>query len=303
MDLWPSAWTYAISCRWACWYQAPSLTCSACPTRRTSTRCPTSSSYRLFFRRTNRRWRRRRWSKPDDFDFIMESCYFHLSFWNKISFVSDYFSRTFIVEREAYFFCSSVFKRERLIAPSTFLVFWIALNRYVRCLKMNPYFVLDHRRLQVSLNRPDGPASSRPWEIGLARANEVGLLFGFNNQRSLTERRCYGTGLLFGIWNSHTSVGNILGSLIAGHYVEDDWGMSFILPGAIIGVMGFVIFLFLVTDPRSVGCSPPDHHGRPEVSAVIYWCSMFISISISFKDAFTILYLVITRRIYIVEVQ
>jgi len=71
-------------------------------------------------------------------------------------------------------------------------------------------------------------------------------------------------GLLFGIWNSHTSVGNILGSLIAGHYVEDDWGMSFILPGAIIGVMGFVIFLFLVTDPRSVGCSPPDHHGRPE---------------------------------------
>lgn len=72
-------------------------------------------------------------------------------------------------------------------------------------------------------------------------------------------------GLIFGIWNSHTSVGNILGSLIAGHYVENDWGMSFILPGAIIGIMGFVIFLFLVPDPRSVGCSPPDHHGtRPE---------------------------------------
>jgi len=68
-------------------------------------------------------------------------------------------------------------------------------------------------------------------------------------------------GLIFGIWNSHTSVGNILGSLIAGHYVEDDWGRSFIIPGAIIGFMGFIIFLFLVTDPRSVGCAPPDHHG------------------------------------------
>ncbi|XP_057374542.1 glucose-6-phosphate exchanger SLC37A2-like [Daphnia carinata] len=68
-------------------------------------------------------------------------------------------------------------------------------------------------------------------------------------------------GLIFGIWNSHTSVGNILGSLIAGHFVESNWGMSFIIPGAIIGFMGFIIFLFLVTDPRSVGCNPPDHHG------------------------------------------
>jgi OPA family glycerol-3-phosphate transporter-like MFS transporter 1/2 len=69
-------------------------------------------------------------------------------------------------------------------------------------------------------------------------------------------------GLIFGIWNSHTSVGNILGSLIAGHFVESNWGMSFIIPGAIIGFMGFIIFLFLVTDPRSVGCHPPDHHGN-----------------------------------------
>ena len=69
------------------------------------------------------------------------------------------------------------------------------------------------------------------------------------------------TGLIFGIWNSHTSVGNILGSITAGRYVETDWAMSFVLPGVVIAVMGVVIFLFLVTDPRAVGCPPPDHHG------------------------------------------
>ena len=42
-------------------------------------------------------------------------------------------------------------------------------------------------------------------------------------------------GLIFGIWNAHTSVGNILGSLIAGFFVEKDWALSFVVPGAIIG--------------------------------------------------------------------
>lgn len=60
-------------------------------------------------------------------------------------------------------------------------------------------------------------------------------------------------GLIFGIWNSHTSIGNILGSLIAAHYVERDWAMSFIVPGFIMGICGFVIFLFLVDTPELVG--------------------------------------------------
>ena len=59
-------------------------------------------------------------------------------------------------------------------------------------------------------------------------------------------------GLIFGIWNSHTSIGNILGSLIAANYVESDWSMSFIVPGFIMGVMGFVIFLFLVDSPEMI---------------------------------------------------
>lgn len=60
-------------------------------------------------------------------------------------------------------------------------------------------------------------------------------------------------GLIFGIWNSHTSIGNMLGTYIAAHYVDSDWSMSFIVPGAIMGVMGFVIFMFLIDSPELVG--------------------------------------------------
>lgn len=61
-------------------------------------------------------------------------------------------------------------------------------------------------------------------------------------------------GLIFGIWNSHTSIGNIMGTLIAGHYVEKDWAMSFVVPGFVMGVFGFVMFLFLVDRPEIVDC-------------------------------------------------
>lgn len=59
---------------------------------------------------------------------------------------------------------------------------------------------------------------------------------------SLPARR----GLIMGLWNSHTSVGNILGSLIAGYWVSSNWGLSFIVPGLIIAAMGVVCFLFLI---------------------------------------------------------
>jgi len=63
-------------------------------------------------------------------------------------------------------------------------------------------------------------------------------------------------GLIMGIWNSHTSLGNILGSLIAGAFVTSNWGLSFAVPGMIIGGVGFLLFLFLVPDPANVGLSP-----------------------------------------------
>ncbi|NWX94414.1 G6PT3 protein, partial [Nothoprocta pentlandii] len=67
-------------------------------------------------------------------------------------------------------------------------------------------------------------------------------------------------GLIMGIWNSHTSVGNILGSLIAGAWVSSAWGLSFVVPGVVIASVGLVCFFFLVEHPEDVGCSPPLHH-------------------------------------------
>ncbi|XP_035293586.1 glucose-6-phosphate exchanger SLC37A2 [Cricetulus griseus] len=67
-----------------------------------------------------------------------------------------------------------------------------------------------------------------------------------------------------GIWNSHTSVGNILGSLIAGVWVNQQWGLSFIVPGIITAVMGIVTFLFLIEYPEDVDCTPPQHHSDLE---------------------------------------
>lgn len=88
-------------------------------------------------------------------------------------------------------------------------------------------------------------------------------------------------GLLFGIWSSHGSIGTILGTLIAAHYVEHEWqvkvinlyspadcvplhmnlyqrsltyrSLAFIVPGLIMIVTGVVIFLFVVDTPQSVG--------------------------------------------------
>ncbi|XP_067631615.1 glucose-6-phosphate exchanger SLC37A2 isoform X2 [Eurosta solidaginis] len=73
-------------------------------------------------------------------------------------------------------------------------------------------------------------------------------------------------GLIFGIWNSHTSVGNILGTLIAAHFVESNWMLSFAVPGAIIAGLGFVMFLFVVDDPEIVGLPSTSHHAHLPVS-------------------------------------
>uniref|UniRef100_A0A8C6WEX2 Glucose-6-phosphate exchanger SLC37A2 n=1 Tax=Neogobius melanostomus TaxID=47308 RepID=A0A8C6WEX2_9GOBI len=67
-------------------------------------------------------------------------------------------------------------------------------------------------------------------------------------------------GLIMGVWNSHTSVGNILGSLIAGAFVSSAWGLSFIVPGAIIAATGLLCFCLLVDKPEDVGCASPLQH-------------------------------------------
>lgn len=71
-------------------------------------------------------------------------------------------------------------------------------------------------------------------------------------------------GFIMGVWNSHTSVGNILGSLIAGVFVSTAWGLSFIVPGIIIASAGILCFFFLVEKPEDVNCSSPQHHSGQE---------------------------------------
>ncbi|XP_031098225.1 putative glycerol-3-phosphate transporter 4 [Ipomoea triloba] len=60
-------------------------------------------------------------------------------------------------------------------------------------------------------------------------------------------------GLIMGVWNAHTSVGNISGSLLAAAVLDYGWGWSFILPGAFIFVTGLIVFFFLPAYPEDVG--------------------------------------------------
>lgn len=45
--------------------------------------------------------------------------------------------------------------------------------------------------------------------------------------------------------------------MIAAEFVESDWGLSFMVPGIIMGFAGFIIFLFLAPNPIDIGCIPP----------------------------------------------
>ena len=60
-------------------------------------------------------------------------------------------------------------------------------------------------------------------------------------------------GLIMGIWNAHTSVGNICGSLIAVGVLQYGWGWSFIAPGFVMSLGGVLVYLFLAAYPEDVG--------------------------------------------------
>ncbi|MQL81109.1 hypothetical protein Taro_013562 [Colocasia esculenta] len=59
-------------------------------------------------------------------------------------------------------------------------------------------------------------------------------------------------GLIMGVWNAHTSVGNIAGSLLAAALLKCGWGWSFLVPGLLIAAMGAVVLVFLPVNPVRV---------------------------------------------------
>ncbi|TVU29000.1 hypothetical protein EJB05_20542, partial [Eragrostis curvula] len=63
-------------------------------------------------------------------------------------------------------------------------------------------------------------------------------------------------GLIMGVWNAHTSVGNIMGSLVAAAMLGYGWGWSFVVPGGLIAIGGVLVFFFLAPYPQYVGYGP-----------------------------------------------
>ena len=70
-------------------------------------------------------------------------------------------------------------------------------------------------------------------------------------------------GLIMGVWNAHTSVGNICGTLMASSVLAYGWGWSFLVPGMAIIIGGVIMFLFLVVEPEIVGIASP-HEPEPK---------------------------------------
>jgi hypothetical protein len=40
---------------------------------------------------------------------------------------------------------------------------------------------------------------------------------------------------------------------ISGYFVNDNWGLSFIVPGILIAVCGFLVWMFMIVRPEDVG--------------------------------------------------
>lgn len=75
-------------------------------------------------------------------------------------------------------------------------------------------------------------------------------------------------GLIMGLWSSHTSFGNILGSLVASSVLGLGWGWAFVLPGIFILVVAILIYMFLVECPESIGLELPEKEVEMSVEGV-----------------------------------
>ena len=79
-----------------------------------------------------------------------------------------------------------------------------------------------------------------------------------------THTQTYSRGLIMGVWYTHASLGNILGTIIPSFWADCNgdypWSWSFLVPAFIIFGLGIVMFLLLVVDPKHVGLFPPRHN-------------------------------------------
>ncbi|KAH8851583.1 Glucose-6-phosphate exchanger SLC37A1 [Schistosoma japonicum] len=75
-------------------------------------------------------------------------------------------------------------------------------------------------------------------------------------------------GLIMGLWNSHTSLGNIIGSIIAGYYVETNWGASFYLPGFIMMFGALIVFLTVIEHPNMVTSNSVGSDMTPQITVL-----------------------------------
>lgn len=64
-------------------------------------------------------------------------------------------------------------------------------------------------------------------------------------------------GLIMGVWTSHTSIGNIMGSVVASSMLKYGWGWSFFWPGFFLFLIGIIVYLFLVVSPELIGLKIP----------------------------------------------
>jgi len=63
-------------------------------------------------------------------------------------------------------------------------------------------------------------------------------------------------GAIMGLWNAHTSVGNIGGSLAAAAALGAGWGWAFLAPGAALVAAAGLIWLLLAAEPEDAGLQP-----------------------------------------------
>ncbi|CAN6208480.1 unnamed protein product [Urochloa humidicola] len=110
------------------------------------------------------------------------------------------------------------------------------------CAALGAAYFLDVHALAffVVAQVASGVVQSAGWPCVVA---VVGNWFGHASKR----------GTIMGVWNSHTSVGNIAGSVLAAAVLEFGWGWSFLVPAFVIAALGVVVLVFLVAHPSEAG--------------------------------------------------